>query len=148
MQVWSGTVTVGTARDTFLNSTLGHGFYRSTGSLDDKTFTTGSNDYTIDALWVETQTATNRLRLSLTSTRDLTTEATADLQLHLCNEASELSCATRIGGSDLTYMWNDDDLDWSFGTSRTLNLTVDIPNTPTTGAPALTGSARAGRTGP
>ena len=46
-EIWSGTVTVGTY--TFLGSTFyGYSSSASAGTLDERTFTIGSNNYTID----------------------------------------------------------------------------------------------------
>ena len=133
--IWTGTVTVEASTFTFQGdtSTTSYGFQGTVGSLDDKTFTIGSNDHEIDGVTV--LVATGNVQLSLKDA-NLTTAEKAALRMHVCDTPYDFSAAT-VYDSGHSYVWAAD-LDWSGVSSRTLYLSLPANNA-ATGKPTITG---------
>ena len=140
-QIWSGTVTVGTY--TFLGSTFyGYSSSASAGELDDRTFTIGSNDYTVDRARVEFGGShSGTLVFELLAGQRLTTVEVEALRLHVCDTVVyNFSGATTLNASS----WSTT-LDWSPPVeTRTVYLSLPA-NNDATGEPAITGTAQAGQ---
>ena len=140
-QIWTGTVTVGTY--TFLGSTFyGYSSSASAGELDDRTFTIGSNDYTVDRARVEFGGShSGTLAFELLAGQRLTTVEVEALRLHVCDTVVyNFSGATTLNASS----WSTT-LDWSPPVeTRTVYLSLPA-NNPATGEPAITGTAQAGQ---
>ena len=140
-EIWSGTVTVGTY--TFLGSTFyGYSSSASAGELDDRTFTIGSNDYTVDRARVEFGgSRSGTLVFELLAGQRLTTVEVEALRLHVCDTVVyNFSGATTLNASS----WSTT-LDWSPPVvTRTVYLSLPA-NNPATGEPAITGTAQAGQ---
>ena len=138
-QIWTGTVTVGTY--TFLGSTFyGYSSSASAGELDDRTFTIGSNDYTVDRARVEFGGShSGTLVFELLAGQRLTTVEVEALRLHVCDTVVyNFSGATTLNSSS----WSTT-LDWSPPVeTRTLYLSLPANNV-ATGEPAITGTAQA-----
>ena len=138
-QIWTGTVTVGTY--TFLGSTFyGYSSSASAGELDDRTFTIGSNDYTVDRARVEFGGShSGTLAFELLAGQRLTTVEVEALRLHVCDTVVyNFSGATTLNASS----WSTT-LDWSPPVeTRTVYLSLPA-NNPATGEPAITGTAQA-----
>ena len=90
--ILTGNLTVGTI--TLPGIAFAHGFAGTTGGLDDKDFTIGSNVYEIDAATViAIGPDAGDLRVSLKDS-DLTTAERAALRLHVCNAPYDFSAAS------------------------------------------------------
>ena len=137
-QIWTAALTVGSVIAP--TETL-YGFTNTRGELSDTTFDIGTNGYTI-ARVTDSNLATNNFRFGLTSA--LTDAEVADLVVHVCGEYFAFADAS-YNSSQMTYTWSNSGLDWSGLTMRTLYLSVPA-NTPATGAPTITGTARVGQT--
>ena len=122
MQIWTGTVTVGSF-DLGGNPAV-YGFGPSDGALDDTEFSVGINDDTVDAAGVDASTSTTTAgRLSFSLTGALAAADLAQLTLHVCDAAFALTDAT-VSATEYTYTWADAGLDWSSDTARTLYLSL------------------------
>ena len=119
--LWCGVVTVGAIM--ISGTHVADGFNSSTGDLSDndgnKTFTFGTNSYTIDAIGVGASVAAGSLSFSLTSA--LTEADRAKLVLHVGSRSFTLS-GSADPGTSFTYLWDNAGLDWSSETSVTLRL--------------------------
>ena len=139
--ILTGNLMVGTIR--LPGIAFAHGFVGTTGGLDDKDFTIGSNVYEIDAATViAIGSDAGDLRVSLKDS-DLTTAERAALRLHVCNAPYDFSAASPPD-TEHTYGWTDD-LDWSRLSSRTLDLSLPANNA-ATGKPVISGAAEVGQT--
>ena len=140
--IWCGVVTVGQVL--ISGDVYGDGFaapspgVAAVGMLSEDSFTVGTNDYTIDAIFVERAVQdgiAQTLRFRLTN--PLATGDRAGLVLH----AGGSSFAFRDSnfGNDF-YTWSGTGLDWSSETSVTLRLTAapTISSVAVTSTPALT----------
>ena len=140
-EIWTGTVTVGTY--TFLGSTFyGYSSSASAGELDDRTFTIGSNDYTVDRARVALGGShSGTLAFELLEAQRLTTVEVEALRLHVCDTVVyNFSGATTLNSSS----WSTT-LDWSHPVvTRTLYLSLPANNV-ATGEPAITGTAQVGQ---
>ena len=140
-QIWTGTVTVGTY--TFLGSTFyGYSSSASAGELDDRTFTIGSNDYTVDRARVGFGGShSGTLAFELLEAQRLTTVEVEALRLHVCDTVVyNFSGATTVNSSS----WSTT-LDWSPPVvTRTVYLSLPANNV-ATGEPAITGTAQVGQ---
>ena len=137
--IWTGNLSVGPIISG--GSTTGYGFGGGRGSLDDKTFSIGSNNHEIDLLGVaSTGTEVGDVVFGLKGA-DLTTAETAALRLHVCDTAYDFSAATLVG-SPHDYVWADD-LDWSSVSDRALSVSLPANNA-ATGKPAISGTAEVG----
>ena len=135
--IWTGTVTVG------MIATVAYGFSSLAGSLDDKTFTIGSNNYEIDGVSMFTAGPdAGDINFSLKDS-DLTSAEKAALRLHVCNADYNFSAGVLINSTH-TYVLLAD-LDWSSLSSRTLYLSLP-PNNAATGKPEISGTATVGQT--
>ena len=133
---WTGSLTVGTT------SAVTYGFNRFGGSLDDKTFTIGSNNYEIDGVFMfTTGPSAGDISFSLKDS-DLTSAEKAALRLHVCNAPYDFSAAI-LTNSTHTYTFSAD-LDWSSLSSRTLYLSLPA-NHAATGTPTISGTATVGQ---
>ena len=110
--LWCGVVTVG-SRATPSGPTYGYG--SSFGDLDDKTFSVGTNSYTITTIVVS---PIGSLTFALAS--GLTSADHAKLVLHLGSTEYEFSDLTAAGG--VSYTWIAVGLNWSSETFVTLRL--------------------------
>ena len=114
--LWCGVVTVGSLV-TPNGPTYGY-VESSIGALSDRTFSVGTNDYTINQFVVPTGGFfAGKLRVSLASA--LTAADQAKLVLHLGSTEYEFSDAGVSGG---TYSWGSSNLNWSSETFVTLRL--------------------------
>ena len=112
--LWCGAVTVA-------EIVSGDGFAGTDGDLDDKTFSVGTNNYTINSIYVQTGFNSGTLTFVLMS--GLTSADRAVLVLHLGSAEYEFSDAT-ISSSGLSYAW-DAGLDWSSESFVELRLRED-----------------------
>ena len=112
--LWCGVVTVGAI--TTGGSVAAHGFAGTDGDLDDKTFSVGTNNYTIDGLYVGTA---GDLNLDLTGALDAADKG--NLELVVGSTDFDLDDATHVS-SENAYLWTGTGLDWSSDTYVTLRL--------------------------
>ena len=112
--LWCGVVTVGAI--TTGGSVAAHGFAGADGGLDDKTFSVGTNNYTIDGLYVGTA---GDLNLDLTGALDAADKG--NLELVVGSTAFDLDDATHVSAVN-TYLWTGTGLDWSSDTHVTLRM--------------------------
>ena len=113
---------------------FGHGVR---GTLDDRDFTLGSNDYLVDHV-TQRGGSTGPLLFSLES--GLSADEKRTLTLHACEDGKQLRLSDASGPSrSHTYQWNrTGGLDWSAHAERTLHLVQDEA------APTLTAATVAG----
>ena len=96
-----------------------------TGVLSDRTFSVGTNNYTIDQVVVGSGTSAGAFLLRLNSA--LTAADLAKLVLHVDGGSDSFAFSDAIGPIlNPTYQWNGTDLDWSSATSVTLRLREDL----------------------
>ena len=144
---WSAEVTVGGYEDR--GNVLYYGFDEgfTIGGLAPKVFSIGSNSYTINSVFVETDVNDEGvLLLSLTSS-NLTSAEAAALKLHVCDSAGFDFAGPEVTHTDSNnvYGWAAAALDWSPPVAtRTLYLSLPA-NNPATGEPTITGTAQAGQ---
>ena len=112
--LWCGVVTVGAI--TTGGSVAAHGFAGADGGLDDKTFSVGTNNYTIDGLYVGTA---GDLNLDLTGALDAADKG--NLKLVVGSTDFDLDDATHVS-SENAYLWTGTGLNWSSDTHVTLRL--------------------------
>ena len=112
--LWCGVVTVGAI--TTGGSVAAHGFAGTAGDLDDKTFSVGTNNYTIDSLYVGTS---GDLNLELTGALDAADKG--NLELVVGSTAFDLDDATHVSAVN-GYLWTSTGLNWSSDTHVTLRL--------------------------
>ena len=125
VQIWTGTVTVGQQFEDGLLEAHGYSIayplreLSAAGSLDDTTFETGGNSYSVQHISV--RGLPDRL-LSFGPTPELSDAAVASLRLHVCGETYSFSNAFYNG---IWYVWatGGTGLDWSSVSTRTLYLT-------------------------
>ena len=145
-QIWTGTVEVDeftVVGETVHGYTAGHlPTVTPAGELDDRTFTIGSNDYTVRGIFVEfTGSFAGSLYFEVPAGQALTNRESAALRLHVCDMPYDFSSATNdLNGSSWT-----GSLDWSDPVAtRTLYLSLPANNA-ATGEPAITGTATTGQ---
>ncbi len=112
--LWCGVVTVGNGA-----GFDGYAASVSLGALSDRTFSVGTNNYTIDAIYVEIG-GFNPERLTFNLASGLTSADRAALVLHLGSVEFEFSDANVAAG--LSYKWSDTGLNWSSESFVTLRL--------------------------
>ena len=112
--LWCGVVTV--AAISSGGSVAAHGFAGTDGGLDGKTFSVGTNNYTIDGLYVGTA---GDLNLDLTGALDAADKG--NLKLVVGSTDFDLDDATHVS-SENAYLWTGTGLDWSSDTYVTLRL--------------------------
>ena len=112
--LWCGVLTVGAI--TTGGSVAAHGFAGADGDLDDKTFSVGTNNYTIDGLYVGTA---GDLNLDLTGALDAADKG--NLELVVGSTAFDLDDATHVSAVN-AYLWTGTGLDWSSDTHVTLRM--------------------------
>ncbi len=112
--LWCGVVTVGAISSG--GSVAAHGFAGADGGLDDKTFSVGTNNYTIDGLYVGTA---GDLNLDLTGALDAADKG--NLKLVVGSTDFDLDDATHVS-SENAYLWTGTGLNWSSDTHVTLRL--------------------------
>ena len=112
--LWCGVLTVGAISSG--GSVAAHGFAGTDGGLDDKTFSVGTNNYTIDGLYVGTA---GDLNLDLTGALDAADKG--NLKLVVGSTDFDLDDATHVS-SENAYLWTGTGLDWSSDTHVTLRL--------------------------
>ena len=119
--LWCGVVTV--ELYSLSGVDLAHGFVDATdtGALSDKTFSVGTNSYTIDLVFVGVGTNAGVLYLSLTSALTAADRAKLVLQVDGSSGTFAFSAASDPT-SAYTYEWTMSGLDWSSETSVTLRL--------------------------
>ena len=128
--LWCGEVTVGTVNFEGIGNTA-NGFTQGVGSLSDTALPVGTNDYTIDAVWVGASSEAGILFFSLTSA--LTTADKAGLVLHIDGNSDTFAFSGAGGpSSSITYNWESTGLDWSSTSKVTLRLRegTGTPSTP------------------
>ena len=131
--LWCGVVTVALHTEGLFGA---YGFvdasatsYTSdTGALSDETFPVGTNNYTIDSVYIPRATSDENLTFSLTSALSNTDKE--KLVLHIGSRTFAFSGVTPNASFD--YLWNSG-LDWSEATSITLRLRLapEAPGAPT-----------------
>ena len=145
-QIWTGTVEVDGftfSAETFYGYTAGYPtLLMPAGELDDRTFTIGSNDYTVNGTFVQfTGSFAGSLSFEISAGQALTNRESAALRLHVCDMPYDFSSAT----NDLNSSSWTGSLDWSAPVAtRTLYLSLPANNA-ATGEPAITGTATAGQ---
>ncbi|MCY4431321.1 MAG: SwmB domain-containing protein, partial [Rhodospirillales bacterium] len=108
------------------------------GTLDDRDFTLGSNDYLVDHV-TQRGGSTGPLLFSLES--GLSADEKRTLTLHVCEDGKQLRLSEASGPSRWqTYQWNRAGLDWSGHAERTLHLVQDA-TAPTLATATVTGAA-------
>ena len=112
--LWCGVVTVGAISSG--GSVAAHGFAGADGGLDDKTFSVGTNNYTIDGLYVGTA---GDLNLDLTGALDAADKG--NLKLVVGSTDFDLDDATHVSSLN-AYLWTGTGLDWSSDTHVTLRM--------------------------
>ena len=112
--LWCGVVTVGDIMSG--GSVAAHGFSGSDGDLDDKKFQVGTNEYTIEGLYVGTA---GDLNLDLAGALDAADKG--NLELVVGSTAFDLDDATHVSSVD-AYLWTGSGLDWSSESYVTLRL--------------------------
>ena len=129
--IWCAVVTVGEYREGALPSAYGFSEAFSVGDLSDdsgdKSFTYGTNSYTVDIAIVGLEESNRALNFSLTG--PLTDSDRAKLVLHVGSKSFPLGTADH-GSAGYDYSWSRSGLDWSSATSVTLRLRVDPPPPP------------------
>ena len=106
------------------------GFVSSTGGLSDKTFSVGTNSYTIHQVSVEGPTATNPGTLIFSLDRmPLDAADRAKLVLHVDGSTDTFAFSAATHAASL-YQWTGTGLDWSSETSVTLRLRDPSNNAP------------------
>ena len=125
--LWCGVVTVGL--HTVGGFQVGYGYADAsvstntsdTGVLSDRTFSVGTNNYTIDQVVVGSGANAGAFLLRLNSA--LTAADLAALVLHVDGGSASFAFSDAIGPIlNPTYQWNGTGLDWSSETSVTLRL--------------------------
>ena len=136
--LWSATLTVGTAKDFAGYPSFARGEENNTlGALSSDTVTLDDASYTVKALGV----LNGKLILSVTPT------LTADFVLLAgTDEFASTDASTLAGDSILQFQWSDPGLDWSEGDEVAVSLGAPDDDTPATGLPVITGTARVGQT--
>ncbi len=111
------------------------------GTLDDRDFTLGSNDYLVDHV-TQRGGSTEPLLFSLESR--LSADEKRTLTLHACEDGRQLRLSDASGPTGHhTYQWSDTGgLDWSTHAGRTLHLVQDA-TAPTLTAATVTGASLA-----
>ena len=133
--LWCGEITVAAINEG--TGTYGHGFLDADpdqGTLSDTTFSVGTNDYTIDLIYVNESRQGGLLQFSLTSNLTDTDKATLVLHIDGSSDPLAFSDAPPPGGAS-GYEWDDTGLDWSSTSKVTLRLREG------TGTPALSTDA-------
>ena len=127
--IWCGVVTVATIHN-FLDGTEdGHGFEDAgtvKGDLSDKEFPGESDNYTIDAAFVETGTDAGRLNFSLTNALAAADRAKLVLRVDGSSAAFAFADAPDPTVSQ-TWLWPNSGLDWSSEAFVTLRLIEVLP---------------------
>ena len=130
--IWCAVVAVGEYMEG--GSPFAYGFVEtfSVGDLSDdsgdKSFTYGTNSYTVDHVTVALEQANRALSFSLTG--PLTNSDRAKLVLHVGSKSFPLGTAD-YGSAGYDYSWLRSGLDWSSATSVTVRLRDDPPPPPT-----------------
>ena len=143
---WTGTAEVDGftfSGETFHGYTAGYPtLLLPAGELDDRTFTIGSNDYTVNGTFVQfTGSFAGSLYFEVSAGQALTNRESAALRLHVCDMPYDFSSAT----NDLNSSSWTGSLDWSAPVAtRTLYLSLPANNA-ATGEPAITGTAQVGQ---
>ena len=132
--LWCGVVTVALHTEGGFN--VGYGFVDAsttvntsdTGALSDETFSVGTNDYTIDSVFIPVGATDDILTFSLTSA--LSNTDNEKLVLHIGSRTFAFSGVTP--SALFHYRWNSG-LDWSSAGSITLRLrrALEAPGQPT-----------------
>ena len=145
-ELWSGTVTMGV--DEIGGDIFGYGFDSGIGSLTLRSFTIGSNSYTIESAFVSTALGLSEGSLAFDLTNSPTTAEAEALELHVCDSAGFGFTGADVEHNAVlhAYTWDAAALDWSPPVAtRTLYLSLPA-NNPTRRAsrrsPARRGSAR------
>ena len=136
--LWCGVVTVGL--HTVGGFQVGYGYADAsvstntsdTGVLSDRTFSVGTNNYTIDQVVVGSGANAGAFLLRLNSA--LTAADLAALVLHVDGGSASFAFSDAIGPIlNPTYQWNGTGLDWTSETSVTLRLRLapEAPGKPT-----------------
>ena len=113
--LWCGVVTVATINVAF--GIIGYGFSDvPTGALSDTEFSVGTNDYTIDVLYV---IGAETLHFGLTSA--LTAADRAKLVVYVGSDTFAFSTASHSSVTN-NYVWSAPGLDWSSATTATVRL--------------------------
>ena len=136
--IWTGSLTVG-------SSTGLVGFSGSTGALNDKTFSIGSSDHEIDALFLDVRVAPSLALVFSLKDTVLTSAEKAALRLHVCNTTTvDLSAATYFS-SNRNYNVAYSGAAWTSGSTLAVYLSLPANNA-ATGAPTISGTAAVGHT--
>ena len=150
-EVWNATLTMQRycgIYSTLPEETYGYGFLSSVGSLSDRDFRLGTEDYRVQAAFLFDGFGADELAflgyapdtLLLSLDRVFSMEEQADLRLHVCGDTFNLSGSKRrdFGPAEFDYVWTSSGLDWSSVGERTLRLSRTMTGS-ATGAPAVSG---------
>ena len=133
--LWCGVVTVEPIVDS-LGAIASYGFNEEadTGALSDKEFSVGTNNYTIDHVFLQPGIVGFAEILSLSLTSDLTAADRAKLVLHVDGSSASFAFSEAgAGGFTSSYTWPNTGLDWSSESSATLRVreAATPPDAPT-----------------
>ena len=150
-EVWNATLTVQRhcgIYSTLPEETYGYGFLHAAGSLSDRDFRLGTEDYRVQAAFLFDGFGADELAflgyapdtLLLSLDRAFSMAEQADLRLHVCGDTFNLSGSKRrdFGPAEFDYVWTSSGLDWSSVGERTLRLSRTMTGS-ATGAPAVSG---------
>ncbi len=108
------------------------------GTLNPTTFTIGSTQFTVGKLIHEGSSF-------IQIVTDLTAEHVAAAKLHICDTELDFSGAVGLPNNEYLFSITGGPL-FSAGNEVTVRISTPTPNSPATGAPAITGVAQAGQT--
>ena len=136
--IWSATLTVGVGENFAGYSSFAQGEENNTlGALSSDTITLDDASYTVKALGV----LNGKLILSVMP------KLTTDFVLVVGTDEFASTDASTLEGDSITqFQWNDRGLDLPEGEEVAVRLAPPDENTPATGLPVITGTARVGQT--
>ena len=150
--VWTATLTVERYHRTYPKigeETYGYGFLYSVGSLSDRDFRLGTEDYRVQGAFLFEGFDANELgflgydpgTLLFSLDRALSAEERTDLKLHVCGQTFALSTSGRnnFGSGEFDYFWTSSGLDWSSVGKRTLRLSRTMSQQATAAGPSVSG---------
>ena len=108
------------------------------GTLNPTTFTIGSTQFTVGKL-IHSGNAFIQIVTNLTA------EHVAVAKLHICDTELDFSSAIGLPNNEYLFSITGGPL-FSAGNEVTVRISTPTPNSPATGAPAITGTAQAGQT--
>ena len=135
--IWSTTLTVGIVAETFAGYTTFLPDSTVLGALSSDTITLDDASYTVKALGV----LNGKLILSV-----MPKLAAGFVLVVGTDEFASTDASTREGDSVVQFQWNDPGLDLPEGEEVAVRLSAPDDNTPATGEPTISGTAKVGET--